>query len=207
MLENGKRYYRVSAFLAKFTLIMKYRGFNCNPQYSEESRQYFGDIERLPEAGTISAATIDDFIRLFHQTVDDYIGVSSRAKSGNKKSGKGWIYVLVAICLLVVAALTCPSEKQHKDVLVDRAALLFEDDIEDENQECGLDVFGSFMNAAALWATISESISVDDYFVFNVGKFSYGGQPDFVSVGILGHVFTVSKARLKEMIDKSGIMH
>ncbi|MBR4586656.1 MAG: hypothetical protein IKO29_07955 [Bacteroidales bacterium] len=182
---------------------MKYRGFNCNPQYSEVSHQYFGDIEKLPEAGKISAATIDDFIRLFHQTVDDYVGVSSRAQSGNKKTGKGWIFVLVAICLVVVAALTCPSEKQHKSVLVDRATLLFEDEIEEMKQENEYGLFGSFLNAASLWANISDSISVDDYFVFNVGKFSYGGKQDIVSVGVFGHVFTISRERIRAVLQES----
>ncbi len=182
---------------------MKYRGFNCNPQYSEESHQYFGEIENLPEAGKISAATIDDFIRLFHQTVDDYAEVSSKAKSEKKKSGNSWIFVSVAICLIVVAALTCPSEKQHKSVLIDRATLLFEDEIEEMNQENEYGLFGSFLNAASLWATISDSISVDDYFVFNVGKFSFGGKQDIVSVGVFGHVFTTSRERIRAILQEN----
>ena len=40
----------------------------------------------------------------------------------------------------------------------------------------------------------------------NVGKYEYEGKSNTVSFGILGHVFTVSKERLKKELEQNGLL-
>ena len=44
-------------------------------------------------------------------------------------------------------------------------------------------------------------VSVDDYFIFSIGKLHYGAEEKTVSFGILGHVFTFDSADLRKAIE------
>ena len=90
---------------------MKYRNHYCSPKYSDGDKCYYGNVEGFPQIPTIEVASIDDFERLFHQAVDDYV-------------------------------------------------------------------------------------------VCSVGKYSYDGKDQVVSVGAFGHVFTIPKEKLKQAINE-----
>ena len=174
---------------------MNYRGYNCNPKYSEEEKMYHGKIDGLPEAGEISGATIDDFIRAFHLCVDSIL--DGRTVSARKKNRSGWIVFLVLVALVVTAALTCPDRKQHVQVISDRLSVLFEDS---ETKYDDYGIFGAFMEGLMETATIESMISVDDYFLFNVGKVTIDGEGHVMSVGAFGHVFTMSREQIRKRL-------
>lgn len=52
---------------------MRYRNDYCTPKFPDGEKTYFCDVEDAPEISMIEAATLDDFERLFHQAVDDYL--------------------------------------------------------------------------------------------------------------------------------------
>ena len=53
---------------------------------------------------------------------------------------------------------------------------------------------------------INNSVEVDDYFLFSVGKFEYEGKSNVVSVGVLGHVFIVSKGKIKKELKQNNLL-
>lgn len=174
---------------------MNYRGYNCDPKYSEEEKMYYGYIEGLSEAGKISGATIDDFVRAFHLCVDSFL--DDRAVSKKKAKRSCWIVIAVLVALVVTAALTCPDRKQHVQVISDRLSVLYEGAEYDDD---GSGVFGALLGGLLLSATIESMITVDDYFVFNVGKVTYEGEDRVMSIGAFGHVFALSREQIRQRI-------
>ena len=63
---------------------MKYRNYYCSPKFSDGDKSYFGNVDGVPEIPMIEAANLDDFERLFHQAVDDYIDSRGIGKKGSK---------------------------------------------------------------------------------------------------------------------------
>ena len=89
---------------------MKYRNHYCSPKYSDGDKCYYGDVDGVPEIETIEAATIDDFERLFHQAVDDYLGKKSFIRPEKRNV---WIPILVAAAVIFLALVTCPDKGKH----------------------------------------------------------------------------------------------
>ena len=61
-------------------------------------------------------------------------------------------------------------------------------------------VFGALLGGLLLSATIESMITVDDYFVFNVGKVTYEGEDRVMSIGAFGHVFALSREQIRQRI-------
>ena len=177
---------------------MKYRNHYCSPKYSDGDKCYYGSVEGLPQIPTIEAASIDDFERLFHQAVDDYLD----RKSGSRSSA-AWaklIPVLLIIALIVAAVFTCPKKEQHVAAISDRVSSVLNDELTEESD--GFEALGVMLGNALATPIIRSSVTVDDYVVCSVGKYSYQGKEQVVSIGALGHVFTVSKERIRQAVDE-----
>ena len=176
---------------------MKYRNFYCSPKYSEAEKTYYGDVEGTPQIPMIEARNIDDFERLFHQAVDEYLEWKYRKRSRAKW---GWLIAFfVVIGLIVAATLTCPKKDQHVAAISDRFTSAMNSQLTKDSDE--YETLGVFLGNALATPIIRNFISVDDYVVCSVGKFSYQGEERTVSVGAFGHVFTVSKEKIKETIE------
>lgn len=162
---------------------MNYKGYYCNPEYFESDHMYHGFIDKLPKADEIVAPTIDDFIRLYHQTVDDHLD--------NRKAPRSRTFLVWGIiaALLIVAAVTCPDKSKHLEVLSDRAGYAISKSASDEGGLVALlGLAGN--NLAKLF--LQNSLVVDNYFLFSLGRIEKSDGSDVVSVGVFGHVFTSS---------------
>ena len=73
---------------------MKYRNYYCTPRYSDKEQMYFGVVEGAPKIPTIEAETIDDFERLFHEAVDDYL---ERRQDAKRRAKWGIFIPLIAV--------------------------------------------------------------------------------------------------------------
>ena len=176
---------------------MKYRNHYCSPKYSDGDKCYYGNVEGLPQIPTIEAASIDDFEKLFHQAVDDCLD----RKSGTHSSIHwGRIITLIAIVgLLVAAILTCPKKEQHVAAISDKVSSALRDELSEDAD--GFEALGVLLGGALATPMIRSSISVDDYVLCSVGKYSYQGEEQIISIGAFGHVFTVSKEKISQVID------
>ena len=179
---------------------MKYRNYYCTPKYSDGDKAYYGSVEGIPQIPTIEAESIDDFERLFHQAVDDYLD-----KKARKHSSTNWgclLTILVLICIVVAAILTCPDKDKHTAAISDKVSSILNDELTEDAD--GFETLGVMLGNAIATPIIRNSVTVDDYVVCSVGKYNYQGKEQPVSIGAFGHVFTVSKERIKEAIQEFG---
>ena len=177
---------------------MKYRNHYCSPKYSDGDKCYYGNVEGVPQIPTIEAASIDDFEKLFHQAVDDYLD-----RNSGPRSSAHWgriITLLLLIGLIVAAIFTCPKKEQHVAAISDKVSSVMRDELSEDSD--GFETLGVLLGSALATPVIRNSISVDDYVVCSVGKYTYQGKDQVVSVGILGHVFTIPKEKLKQAVDE-----
>ena len=176
---------------------MKYRNHYCNPKFSEGEQVYYGDVEGTPEIEMIEAKNLDDFERLFHQAVDDYLDGNHAIKTHPKW---GRIVPIATLAILIfVAIITCPKKEQHTSFLSNRIVSIIKDDIEKKGGD-DLAYVGLYFGNSLISSYIDNSMTVDDDYLFSVGKLTLDGKENVVSVGAFGHIFTASKQQMKQML-------
>lgn len=129
----------------------------------------------------------------------------------SKKSNKGCIAIFL-VALVVLAGLlivTCPSEQKHKEALtsvitqsVNEAAHEQVNTSEDDMISKALAMIGNALTHKVVDTAVDNLISVDNYMVCSMGTVSYEGRNHIVSIGILGHIFTINKEDIKRAAEK-----
>ena len=176
---------------------MKYRNYYCTPKYSEGDRSYYGDVSGVPEIPLIEAKTLDDFERLFHKAVDDYI---DDLQTETHRTRWGLIVsILATVCVFIVMALTCPKKEQHVEVLSDRFSSILSEHM---GQDDDLSVLGTIVGSKLAKGFIDLYVTVDDYVLFSVGHIRYDGEDRIASIGAMGHIFTASKEQIKRRVEQ-----
>ena len=179
---------------------MKYRNIHISPKYSEGERVYYGSVPGVPEIDMIEAATQEEFERLFHEAVDEYL-LEKRVSTPKRK--KGWLYFVSAlIALVVIALLTCPDKSKHVEVLKDKVGSVLNEQLIDENSN-ELEFLGMALVNGVLGKYINNYVTVNDYALFNVGKATLDGKTFPVSIGVFGHVFSVPRKIIEERLNES----
>ena len=177
---------------------MKYRNYYCTPKFSDGEKTYYGDVEGVPEIAIIEAENLDDFERLFKQAVDDYLSGKSETKP---RKHFGWVIAaIVAVALLGIAVVTCPDKQAHKDAILAVINEKLNENIQKNSKDGdeGLAVLGASLGTSISGWILDSGLTVDNKFVYSVGKFNTGKEIKKVSLGVFGHVFTFSK----EDVDK-----
>ena len=176
---------------------MKYRNYYCSPKFSDGDKSYFGNVEGVPEIPMIEAANLDDFERLFHQAVDEYIDSHGKGLKGVKL---GLIIALVTLIALIVAAIaTCPKKAQHVEFLTDRINTIVTEELE-ERGGGDLAPLGLLFGNAIVAPLVEKTLTVNDNFLFSVGELTIDGEPQTITVGAFGHIFSASKEHMKQAL-------
>jgi hypothetical protein len=179
---------------------MKYKNYISLPVFSYAEKLYYGGVEGVSEIPDIEAPTLEEYENLFHQAVDDYIRSRNAAKPATKI---GWlITVLVIVVLLLSMVISCPKKAQHTDVLAEMLVDVFNDEADDDDILLEL---SSLFGVSVSKYLIENHVDVKYYILFSVGEFEYEGKTNVVSIGVLGHVFTASKERVRKEIKESGL--
>lgn len=177
---------------------MKYRNYYCMPKYSDGDKCYYGSVEGVPEISTIEAGNLDDFERLFHQAIDDYLAEKMETRT---RGHLGRILSLVLIVVLLLSMiLTCPKPGQHIEAINSRIASVLNEHADPDDDWATLEVL---LGNAIARPIVKNTVKVDDYFLFSVGRISYQNENKPVSLGLLGHVFTISERQLKKSIEQN----
>lgn len=180
---------------------MKYKDYTSLPTYSGAEKVYYGCVEGVPEIGDIEAATLDEYEATFHKAVDCYL---QERKAVNVRFKWGPTVALVIIVGLIIAMMvSCPKKSSHTEVLADRITSIINDEMGDDSVMLAL---SSLFGGSISKYVVNNCVDVKDYILFSIGKFEYEGKSNTVSVGILGHVFTVSKERLKKELEQNGML-
>lgn len=133
-------------------------------------------------------------------------GRASVPPSRRKKRGGCLIGVLVV--LLVVLGLlvaTCPKARMHKEAVADVVsetvgeAFQLDSIPADDPASRSMKSFAHEATRQIVGVAVDQLLTVDNYWVCSVGRIRYADKRPVVSVGVLGHVFTVDKADLKTL--------
>lgn len=129
------------------------------------------------------------------------------ATPSRRKRGCGCLTAMLAtiVGLLILLVATCPKPQQHKEAVaevvtevINEEASLVPNDADDPFSRTIKD-FTSTFTAKMVAIGVDNLVSVDNYFVCSIGRLHYANRSHVVSVGLLGHVFTIGKAELSEV--------
>ena len=184
---------------------MKYRNYYCTPKLSEGDNAYYGDVEGVPDIPMIEAATLDDFERLFHQAVDDYL--DRHGMVGTKTNWRP-IILLVAVAAVIIAAIaTCPKKDKHVAFLTDRINVILTEELAERGGGGDLAPLGLIFGNAIVVPLVEKTLTVNDDFLFSVGKIPVDGKEKVITVGAFGHIFSASKEQMKKALKDNKYMN
>lgn len=173
---------------------MNYRHFYCTPKPTFKGDGYFGTVSGIKNAKMIEAATIEEFEEEFHRVVDEYIRECDEKKS--KKTRKTIVWCSVFVVLFLSLIFTCPDKQKHVEALNSLTSSILNDQISTDSD--GWDYLGAMLGNKVLGAVFDNSLYVDNYVIFSVGKMTFDGEDSIVSLGIFNHVFTKSREQVRK---------
>ena len=112
------------------------------------------------------------------------------------------------ICFLIVAALavalaaTCPDKQQHKTALSGALSEAAKKEAATINGGKYSSISDAMLNAGMVEKVFDRFFTYHNYVFFSACKYSLGDKDDYVSLGVMGHVFTPSQQDLEKVIQK-----
>lgn len=175
---------------------MKYKNYHSFPRYYESEKVYCGCVEDVPEIQDIEADTLEEYERIFHRSIDDYLIAKDKSKSQLRRGLL--ITILSVMGIAFVMVLSCPKKEQHLETITDIVLSLASEQADPEIVALGR-MFGNPITTGM----IKAYVNVDDYYLVSVGRIDYDGSKRLVSVGAFGHIFTASKKRIRQQIEQN----
>ena len=117
---------------------------------------------------------------------------------------KSFIFIIIIVALVVAMKVTVPPIEKHYEVAADKLALFVQDKVVegDEFDE----IIEQYVDKETVMQYLSQEevykpvlkymvetmLFLDDYFVCNVGKFTYEEEVYPLTLGLFGHVFVIT---------------
>lgn len=119
---------------------------------------------------------------------------------------KSTISIIVIAVIGLVMLATCPKENDHKDAI----CLAINEAVDEKIGDGGFSLEGlvkygakyTIKEAAELF--IDSNVEVQSYGLVSIGRYTFNGHNDIISVGMFNHVFTMSKDDVLEEVKKRG---
>lgn len=109
------------------------------------------------------------------------------------------IILLVLLGIGAVAVLTCPDKEAHKDAIQSVVKEKIDEEVKAGSDSDLGGILSGIGSSVSGWI-IDKGLTVENHFVYSVGKFNTGEEIQTVSVGVFGHVFTFSKEDLDQAL-------
>lgn len=125
-----------------------------------------------------------------------------------RKGGIGClVFFFFLLALSVVMVITCPKEADHYEALQEVVGQVIDERIGQSDNVVGevWKTIGKLALGKTGGIAITQMVRVDDYYLFSLGRLSFGGKERIVSVGVLGHVITPTKEQLQQEMQKHGL--
>ena len=117
---------------------------------------------------------------------------------------KSFIFIIVLMALVVAMKFTVPPIEKHYEVASKQLASFVEEKVIKGNEFD--EIIGEYVDKEEVMKFLSHEevykpvirymvenmLFLDDYFVCNVGKFTYEGEAYPLTLGLFGHVFVIS---------------
>lgn len=128
-----------------------------------------------------------------------------------RKKNHGGCLIAAAIVvggLFALLVFSCPDERAHKEALTDATTnaitLATEGDSAEDNHllSKAFQIIGKTLATKVMGEALDRLVEVDNHLVYSTGKINLGGKEHLVSIGVLGHVFTVNQMILNRAAEK-----
>ncbi len=113
---------------------------------------------------------------------------------------KKFILVIAIAVLLVAMAVTCPQREAHLTAVNKEVKTAVTDEVEKLLGK-SIAFYASLATNIASKLAIDSHFSVGNYGILSVGYVEWKEQRYPVSVGVLGHVFTVGHEQMEEKVE------
>ncbi len=97
-------------------------------------------------------------------------------------------FIIAGVCVI-----SCPKHEEHSKAIMKEINSIIDNEISktpDENDNKTTQLFTTTLCSGISELIISRTLSVENYFMFSIGKITFDGKTRTVSYGILNHVFT-----------------
>ena len=115
------------------------------------------------------------------------------------------IFILILVFIAGICVVSCPDKESHSEAIMENVNELIDEeatkDVTNESEKA-LALFASSLVSGLSNIVIDSRLTVDNYFLFSVGKVTFEGKKKVVSLGVLNHVFTDIDDNLKNEIEK-----
>ena len=113
------------------------------------------------------------------------------------------IVLLTIVGLCVVMLLTKPDKEAHKEAMMKAVEEFVDESAEKEGFGTDfLSELGRGLLCSIAEKAIDMKLRVNDYYLFNTTHVHMNGKDKVLSVGVLGHVFTFDKDKLRETLEE-----
>lgn len=115
------------------------------------------------------------------------------------------IFTLIIVFIAGFCVVSCPDKEAHSEAIMENVNELIDKEATKDitnDDEKALALFASSLVSGISNLVIDSRLSVDNYFLFSVGKVTFDGESKIVSVGLLNHVFTDINDNLKNEIEE-----
>ena len=116
-----------------------------------------------------------------------------------------WVVLAMLLLLAGLLVATCPKPEQHAEAISGVVAETMGEALQIDSIDSD-DPFSTAMKSLAGGATrqvvtmvVGNALTVNNYLVCSLGRIHYADKAPVVSVGVLGHVFTIDKSSLKQL--------
>lgn len=113
---------------------------------------------------------------------------------------KKFLKFLLVAGIVAVCIVTCPEKEAHKDALKSVINSALDDEIGKVSDNEGINKVGSAISSFVVEIALDSKLEVKNYFVCSLGQFDTDEGVRTVSLGLLGHVFTMSEEQFKKAI-------
>lgn len=101
--------------------------------------------------------------------------------------------ILIMIVIAGVCIVSCPKHEEHSKALMKEINKAIENEFSNNTyneNEKAVAFFTTTLCSGISEFIIERKLTVENYFLFSIGKITYDGETNIVSLGILNHVFT-----------------
>ncbi|MBQ7421118.1 MAG: DUF4339 domain-containing protein [Prevotella sp.] len=128
-------------------------------------------------------------------------------KSGGHSFGGCLLGLLILAIIAVTLVFTCPDTNAHKEaiskvVTESIADMTAKNATGNDLFSQGIRIMGNMLMGKVVDTAVDNMVTVDNYMVCSLGKVHYEGKDHTVSIGLLGHVFTVDKEDITKAAEK-----
>ena len=115
------------------------------------------------------------------------------------------LFTLIIVFISGFCVISCPDKEAHSEAIMENINELIDEeatkDVTNESEKA-LALLASSLVSGISNLVIDSRLSVNNYFLFSIGRVTFEGESRIVSIGMLNHVFTDINDNLKKEIEK-----